>query len=894
MQAVGKAQLVSVLIALVAGMATRNIAQSQGYKMSLPPDPVMSIPPGDDIILYIHGGPGSRLEEASDLAGPLLQANRSYTLISFDQPSQGYSQMIDPATIVGTKPPSNYYPLLAFSEELIVALVNKLGLTNHNVYIIGGSTGGALTLRMGRRTDAPWLKKIIAWNPASVWTSYKADPLSISPFTVDAAFKGMAADVGFGRGLTLENPKMPDNRKVYIDDVFGSPQLDSPLDLLVTSLQPNPEEWYRGDRDRYNSQGDSRSPFRREWGCKWPYIGAARVEQQEIYNEVGRRWHWRLGTEMLTFSFFNDSWVGPANNAKDDASSPNYQKIIKPTLLLASDDDDWNEGYVEADKVGLLASVLGPIAGGIGAITGPVYFHWEDRWTRTNLLAAKMQMTPLSTIWAYNTGHSIHNERPQAFAQAISAYISGTALPSALGPFPEENCQNPYLFPPIPSLLDDPSAAAFLMEPANLGGLFSDGSSPGTYNLRLTEHWRSVAQAVNPEAHLEWSALSFFNGDTVSGNAYADLSVSGSAAYLAFQKHPPDPAVITAGTAKMIGLVPCTAAANPPSASCEAATSAYQKCWKSCVKCTLNVVGNKPVPTNPEPAPGDPSQNPTQCNNVECSAKCQKEDPAAYVTVGADNPVLKYAVQQALTRAYQVAWALRRPDLPESFQLRQTLGWIAVSGEDDAPTRPVNVPSGIPYPGGCYKPMASYPQSEVIVNMCPWPADASGVPLATYSCTDAKSMPISIRYTVASSTWAPTPEPGPPAITSGPTSGQQPHPGAGTISAAPALTAVVYCLSADGEHCLPADTPPPPSGPRSAMVFVSNAGRPVDLAKVVTVDGSNQVAQATTNSQGFAVINYAGCHQTSAGPTGIPNAVPVPCSATATRSGYLSATLNLP
>jgi pimeloyl-ACP methyl ester carboxylesterase len=49
------------------------------------------------------------------------------------------------------------------------------------------------------------------------------------------------------------------------------------------------------------------------------------------------------------------------------------------------------------------------------------------------------------------------------------------------------------------------------------------------------------------------------------------------------------------------------------------------------------------------------------------------------------------ATNLALDRAYDVAWALRGPPAQQGA-LRAKLGWIAVSGEDDKPHRPVNVP----------------------------------------------------------------------------------------------------------------------------------------------------------------------------------------------------------
>ncbi len=59
---------------------------------------------------------------------------------------------------------------------------------------------------------------------------------------------------------------------------------------------------------------------------------------------------------------------------------------------------------------------------------------------------------------------------------------------------------------------------------------------------------------------------------------------------------------------------------------------------------------------------------------------------------GATSAQADAAVESALDRAYQVAWALRGP-ASHAAAARPALGWIAVSGEDDAPHRPVNLPA---------------------------------------------------------------------------------------------------------------------------------------------------------------------------------------------------------
>jgi pimeloyl-ACP methyl ester carboxylesterase len=60
-------------------------------------------------------------------------------------------------------------------------------------------------------------------------------------------------------------------------------------------------------------------------------------------------------------------------------------------------------------------------------------------------------------------------------------------------------------------------------------------------------------------------------------------------------------------------------------------------------------------------------------------------------SVTATNNEIQSALNKALDRVYAVAWALRGP-APQRPELREPLGWIAVSAEDDTPHRPVNMP----------------------------------------------------------------------------------------------------------------------------------------------------------------------------------------------------------
>jgi len=938
--------LLALWIALFWFPTAPAVAQSPaGPSYQFPPEAKPVIPPGDDIILYIHGGPGSKLEEASDLANPLIQEGlkrgKRFTVISFDQLSQGYSSMVDPACFVPQLPTSprpaapcprvhpaapdpptpsgphqitfpisatqrdvihngcfpcvdgtmktdvtisknsdgsghmtattttintnqffgfrggvtvalldgngavvwnspvqtfgvdlalagasysqqpsvdwsndippippdkllqthyvaiaqrwdpksllddikswfnaatsgkawaelgqvaknvvptvvngagpvitpveafQYNTLLAFSEESIIAFLKQLGQAlgadahfpdGRNIHIIGGSTGGALTLRMGHRQE-PWIKKIIAWNPASVWTTFGSDP---------DITKTIALYVGFAR--SEESEDLGTSRVGYFNNVF---------DKQTRSSQPNPEEWYRGNRyPDYQANADTHRPFRPEWPCKWEYIAGARLEGQEIYNPVNRRWHWRLGSEMLLFSFFNNDWLGPVTPVSFGgfASKPfNYLGIHKPTLLAAGDDDDWNEGMdgistsagTDLDKVlnagfsGLndaFSSLTGKSLQGV--VSGPKGTgfprHWENRWTQVHVMAPLMRNTPLSTLYLPNTGHSIHNERPNLFAAQIVQFLtSGPLTTSYDSNLPDEivpGCQpktcckpqvsqpsNAQFALPNPALLDAVTpeyakqAVKYLMKPAQPGGKFSDGADPGTYSTRLRPELRVVAQAKSPAFALGAAAASYYLGDIVMGKAFADLSVTGRDVYETFRSHPPSDAYIATAAAN---ILPISASLQSP-----ASQTANQDNGLAMALAPLGPLAQTGVSKNNRPP---------------------------------DQVKMTQAVSQAKDRANQVVWALRNPDRQAAYQLRSKLGWIAVSGEDDPPDRPVNVPSGIPIFDANGNQVSAYPQYDLPITMCP---PQTGSPYQPYAwCPQGTPNGISfkIRYTIAS------------------------------------------------------------------------------------------------------------------------------------------------
>ena len=130
---------------------------------------------------------------------------------------------------------------------------------------------------------------------------------------------------------------------------------------MILAHKPQAEEWYRAG-----------------WDCKKEHLAAARLDRHETYNSKFRMWHWRLGAEQLIFSH----QINGAGNR------PLYSQNTKRTLLACGTED----------------------TGG-------------DLCKHARLTASKMINTPGYALFLKDTGHSIHNERPNWLARQISTFL---------------------------------------------------------------------------------------------------------------------------------------------------------------------------------------------------------------------------------------------------------------------------------------------------------------------------------------------------------------------------------------------------------------------------------------------------------------------------------------
>ena len=348
----------------------------------IPDEPLPALAPDAEVILFIHGL-DSRLEEALDLTDALHRLpGHNWTVISMDLPSSGYTDNIDNALISPLSAiKCHSTPGLDFLEDFVVEFVNALDRDLHGQLkpriraVVGGSLGGNLAFRLGRRDnllqnaglpgDTPWITAVVPWSPASIWTSFASGPGVFSgcdtgfdlfhPMAVSASLNFAAADTD------------PVRRREYF---YGSFEWDE--GDVVAIFSPD------------NHKPQAQCWFSDNYACKQQVIRADRLDRQETYDDNFRSWHWRLAGEQLVFSH-------QQNRVEEGPRDPVYMHNTKPTLLFSGQDDK---------------------CASLGADTVQV--------------AGDMTDTPGFARSLVGTGHSLDNEHPNYIASEIAQFLDST------------------------------------------------------------------------------------------------------------------------------------------------------------------------------------------------------------------------------------------------------------------------------------------------------------------------------------------------------------------------------------------------------------------------------------------------------------------------------------
>jgi Zinc dependent phospholipase C len=352
------------------------------------PQDTPSIPDGNKIIIYVHGG-GSRAEEAVDMANWLIiqghyVAHEEYTVISFDLPNSAYGSSFDIGAVVGydANGVATYdhgkLDILRFEQQYIISFIEVLdqhlgNIKDRIVAVMGGSLGGNMSLLM---TDwyasdpqtYSYLQTIVAWSAtATASATYLGIPAA-----------DLAAYVG-GQENQIKNVsphETPDDhstqvqyiQKMYIDPLIPLVPPGSPL-----YLPPQPIMWYRGGYAP--NDGSDWQP------CKDQSIARSRFDRYEIYSPTARRWTIAIDLEQISFSFQDNQ--------------PGLSVQSTPTsnlLLLAGDNDNFSPNAIYNSTIAVARSIR-------STARGKAEF-WLD------------------------TGHSFHNERSHLFAEEIVYFLN--------------------------------------------------------------------------------------------------------------------------------------------------------------------------------------------------------------------------------------------------------------------------------------------------------------------------------------------------------------------------------------------------------------------------------------------------------------------------------------
>ncbi len=287
-----------------------------------PNDPVPSIPPDHAVVLFLHGhssGADEALSFIPHLIEKARERNMKLAVVAFDLPNNGYSETFDHAKIAGDDETTFPFwatdddpiatPILDFIEDFIIAFVDALEdvtvlngtprIKNRIAAVIGGSLGGNLGLRLGRRSPKPdWLKAIVAWSPASVWTAMvKKDPRHEGPRKARDKYKQSETD---------------ESRLEYFATVYDNPEKIGAIKIL----DPQPQYWYREGFPQKDA-----------------LVAESRLARREIYNRYYRMWHWRVACEQLIYSHLENEIYG-------DSDTPVRCTLNTVRMLLAAGSSD--------------------------------------------------------------------------------------------------------------------------------------------------------------------------------------------------------------------------------------------------------------------------------------------------------------------------------------------------------------------------------------------------------------------------------------------------------------------------------------------------------------------------------------------------------------------------
>lgn len=268
----------------------------------------LTVPADGPILLFLHGH-SSLVEEGSGLLSALVERARArgepLTVVGFDQPSNGYSERLDPS-IVFDADGGRDDALLRFLDRTVLAVVEALeaaspGASARVAAVIGGSLGGNLVLRFGEDAAILPAARLVAWSPASIDQSWSRARWPL------AAGDGEFVDIVKHEAVRMTRDASEEEE----DDGSRAHFFTGGL----TSIRHQAGYWYR----------EGWEP------CRSQTVEEGLIQLSEVYDASYRRWHYRVAFEQLVFSHLEPDVEGEPRR---------FRRIARPLLLVTGAEDD--------------------------------------------------------------------------------------------------------------------------------------------------------------------------------------------------------------------------------------------------------------------------------------------------------------------------------------------------------------------------------------------------------------------------------------------------------------------------------------------------------------------------------------------------------------------------
>jgi pimeloyl-ACP methyl ester carboxylesterase len=316
--------------------------------------------------------------------GSLVRQN--YTVISLDLPNSGYATRFQVLDVVDAPYDPKKLQVLNFELQYVRDFIDALDLKVGNVKgrikaVMGGSLGGNMSLLLSTK-QVPGLETIVAWSVTAVSTMFYLGLISVEWV---ATFLKHLQDGATDSELTGAPLQDHSKETEYMHHVYFEPLNPTPIPGVLPYMPPDPIMWFRGP----DPVPDTPTVIHDWEQCKKDNIKASRFDRYEIYSEQVRHWTNAIDLEQISFSFHDDCAVYGLI-----ASSPGAH------LLLASGDRDNFDPNAIYNSTLELAHLIRHTAHG------------------------------KAEFW-FDTGHSLHSERPHLFAKDIVYFLTHLDAPDS-------------------------------------------------------------------------------------------------------------------------------------------------------------------------------------------------------------------------------------------------------------------------------------------------------------------------------------------------------------------------------------------------------------------------------------------------------------------------------